>query len=417
VGATGSGKITQHYFNLRSHFTRGNRSVDEDRPDAPLSLREASGLCENQARSVFPAVFTIEGAHVLNVYKKVHGSRMVVAAALLGLAGCGSGSKPGDSGSFSGAVAAPSDQVTVPITSRAGVAAVTLSRAHSMGGTSAEITVSLTRPAPGDGVDVQLKSSDASIAAIPARVRIPSGQTSVTVAASTLPVTTASTVGISAFYGNAVVGTSLRVDPATTAPFTIALHPSTVKIAPGQSGSTTVKTKVSRGYDHALQLTVSNVPTGVSVTFTPPVIPAPGTGTSVANITVPDSMVTGTYSMEVTASDGSTTRSANLNLKVAASGPGATFQGCWYKHNGSRYQGVDISVAKPGTYPFDAVLYYGTTCNPNDWADEIGFGELLQFGDWIFWFSAFPNQTDMSAYWYVGDNQSQCVNYAVAPDC
>ena len=106
-------------------------------------------------------------------------------------------------------------------------------------------------------------------------------------------------------------------------------------------------------------------------------------------------------------------------MKVATPGAGATFKGCWYQQSGNRYQGVQISVDDPGTYPFNAVLYYGTTCNANDWADQIGFGTLIQFGDfdWIFWFDAFANQSDMSALWYVGNEQSQCVNYTVAPDC
>ena len=355
---------------------------------------------------------------MLILYKHMHVSRIVLAGALLALAGCGSGSQRMNSGNFSGTAATATDPATATLASRVGVANVTVSRAHSLGGTSTEITVNLTQPAPGDGIGVQLRSSDASVLATPATVRIPSGQTSAAVMAAISPVKAATTVVISALYGDSIAGTSLSVDPATTKPpFTVAVHPSTVTIAPSQSGSTNVMSKVSSGYNHALHLTVSNVPTGFSVTLTPPVIPAPGAGISVADITVPDSVAVGTYSIGVTASDGSTSRSANLKLKVASAGPGATFQGCWYKQNGASYQGVTVSVANPGTYPFNAVLYYGTTCNPNDWADEFGFGTPLYFGNWIFWFTDFADQIDMSAFWYVGDDKSKCVNYAVAPDC
>jgi len=121
----------------------------------------------------------------------------------------------------------------------------------------------------------------------------------------------------------------------------------------------------------------------------------------------------------VTASDGKTSRNAILTLKVVSSDPGARFQGCWYKYNGHRYQGVRISVANPGTYPFDAVLYHGATCDPGKFADEFGFGTPLNFGgfDYIFWFTDFADQSDMSAFWHVGRDRSQCVSYAVAPDC
>jgi hypothetical protein len=354
---------------------------------------------------------------VLIPHEHTYVSRIVLAAALLGLAGRGSAQLM-NSGNFSGAVATQRDRATDTLTGRARMASVTLSPAHLTGGDSTEITVSLTEPAPDDGIAVQLISSGASIVATPATVTISFGQTSATVVALTSPVVAATTVAITALYGDTVAGTSLTVAaPETKAPFTVAVRPATVTIAAGQSGSVKVVTKVTAGYSNALQLTVSNVPAGVTVTLDPPVIPAPGAGTSIADISVSGSVAPGKYPMEVTASDGQTSESAKLTLKVGSSGPGATFQGCWYQKNGDRYQGVEISVAKPGTYPFDAVLYYGATCNPNDWADEIGFGTPVQFGEWIFWFSAFPNQSDMSAFWYVGNDRSQCVNYTAVPDC
>ncbi len=353
------------------------------------------------------------------LHKHMHISRIIVAGAILGLAGCGSGSRPMNSGNFSGTVATQSDPAAGAVTSRARVANVTLSPAHLMGGDSTEITVNLTQPAPGGGIAVQLESSDASVVATPATVTISSGQTSATVVTSTSSVGEATTVAISALYGDTVAGTSLSVAPATTSPFKLSLKPYTVTIAPGRSGSAKVTTKVTTGYNHALRLTVSNVPAGVSVTLTPPVIPAPGAGTSMADIAVPGSVAPGTYLIRVTASDGKTSRNARLTLKVASSGPGATFQGCWYQQNGHRYQGVAISVANPGTYPFDADLYSGATCDPNNWRDEFGFGTPLNFGGfgWIFWFTDWADQSDMSAFWYVGSDKSQCVSYAVAPDC
>ena len=356
---------------------------------------------------------------MLILHKHMHVSRIAVAGALLGLAGCSSGSRLMNSGNFSGTVATQSDRATGTLTNHAGVANVTLSPAHLTGGDSTEITVNLTQPAPNGGIAVQLISSDASVVATPATLSIPPGQTSATVAASTSPVRADTTVAISALYGDTVAGTSLSIAPAAKSVFTVAVQPSTVTITPGHSGSTKVTTKVTNGYDQALQLTVLKVPAGVSVTLTPPVIPAPGAGTSKAKITVSKSAAPGTYSLRVKASDGTTSHSATLTLNVASSGPEATFQGCWYPQNGHRYQGVTISVANPGTYPFNAVLYYGATCDPNNWADEFGFGTPLNFGGfgYIFWFTDFADQSDTSALWHVGNDKSQCVSYAVAPDC
>lgn len=97
----------------------------------------------------------------------------------------------------------------------------------------------------------------------------------------------------------------------------------------------------------------------------------------------------------------------------------ANFQGCWYTHQGHRFQAVDVSVKNPGTYPFDAKLYYGTTCDPKTQADEFGFGQDIYFGGYgyILWFTAFNDRDDMSALWRVGTDTSKCVNYKVAADC
>src|SRR5450755_1764299 len=99
--------------------------------------------------------------------------------------------------------------------------------------------------------------------------------------------------------------------------------------------------------------------------------------------------------------------------------PGRHSRDVGTRRTGHRYQRVHVTLANPGTYPFDAVLYYGATCDPNNWADEFGFGTPLNFGgfEWTFWFTDFADRSDMSAVWYVGSDKSQCVSYAVAPDC
>jgi hypothetical protein len=358
--------------------------------------------------------------------KLMHVWLIVLSAAVLVLTGCGSGSQPPASqsmasGSFSGTTVSHNDRTTGAPTSRTAVANVTLTPAHLIGGASTEITVNLTQSAPDGGVAVQLKSSNAGVVAIPATIRIPSGQTSATFAAATSAVDSATTVAISALTGDTVTGTSLSIDAAAKPAFTIAVQPSTITIAAGDSGSATVTTTVTNGFDEALELTHSKGPAGDSVTLTPTAIPAPGAGTSEMQIALADTVAAGTYSIRVKASDGTKTHTATLTLNVtsAASNPGAKFQGCWYKTGGNSYQGTTITVENEGTYPFDAVLYYGTTCNPNNWADEFGFGTPLYFGDfqWTFWFNAFANQTDMSAYWYVGSDKSKCMNYSTAPDC
>ncbi|MGA8867035.1 MAG: hypothetical protein WB510_08705 [Candidatus Sulfotelmatobacter sp.] len=337
---------------------------------------------------------------------------LMLAGALIALSGCGSGSAPNSSGGFG---MTPSGQT-------ASLASVALSPSSVTGGNSAQITVTMAEAAPAAGLTVTLSSSDPSIVSAPQTLAIGAGQMTAAATIPTAAVSEKTSVTISASYNGSTVGANLSVltaSPAAT--FTVSVNPATVTIQQGKSGSSTITTKGSSGFNQSLQLSVSKEPSGVTASLNPKTIAAPGSGTSKLTLTVASSVQTGTYPLSVTATAGKTSKSAALTLKVTSgsSNPNATFKGCWYKQSGHRYQAVDVSVGNPGTYPFNAVLYYGATCDPNSFADQFGFGEPIQFGGfgYIFWFTDFKDQTGMSALWYVGDQSSQCVNYAVAPDC
>jgi len=321
------------------------------------------------------------------------------------------------SGNFAGRTVQADSTTARPV----GVASVTLDPAQITGGASTSLTVNLTRPAPRSGFTVELKTSEPGVVLPPVTLVIPYGHKSAAATVRTTPVTASITASISAHSGTTVAGASLDISPEATSKFTVSLHPATLTIKPGDSGSTTVKTKIDTGFDDSLTLSALDVPAGVSIDFDPQVISAPGTGSSTASITVDSSAADATHTIPVVATGGGHSSRASLKLIVGSSskGPGATFQGCWYESGGDQYQGVLVSVANPGTYGLNGTLYYGTTCNPNDWADQIGFGEPVNFGgfDWVFWFSAFANESDMSTQWTVGSETSACFSYENAPAC
>ena len=119
-----------------------------------------------------------------------------------------------------------------------------------------------------------------------------------------------------------------------------------------------------------------------------------------------------------TESNGAIISGPTLSITVAT-GVVASFLGCVFNHNGNKYQAVTITLNKPATVTFDADLYYGANCNPNQWADRFGFGQSLTLGtfSYIFWFTDFKNQLNMSALWKINKQTSACINYAVAPPC
>jgi subtilase family serine protease len=105
---------------------------------------------------------------------------------------------------------------------------------------------------------------------------------------------------------------------STTPSFTIAASPSSVSVVQGNSGSSTISTTVSGGFDSAVSLSASGQPSGVTVSFTPASIAAPGSGSSTMGIAVASSVATGTYTITVTGSGGGVTQTTKVSLTVTA---------------------------------------------------------------------------------------------------
>jgi len=109
---------------------------------------------------------------------------------------------------------------------------------------------------------------------------------------------------------------SLTVTAASTGTFTISVSPSNGYLYQGQSGYATVTTKVSGGFDSAISLSATGVPSDVSYSFTPSSIAAPGSGTADFNLSVPSNATTGTFSITITGTGGGVTKSTVLTFSI-----------------------------------------------------------------------------------------------------
>lgn len=105
-------------------------------------------------------------------------------------------------------------------------------------------------------------------------------------------------------------------NPGSSADFSISASPAALSVAPGSSGSATVSTAVSGGFNNAVSLSASGAPAGVTVSFSPTSIAAPGSST--LTLAVASSTATGTYPITVTGSGGSSTHSTTVSLTVTA---------------------------------------------------------------------------------------------------
>ena len=117
---------------------------------------------------------------------------------------------------------------------------------------------------------------------------------------------------------NALLGTPV------TPGFSLSASPASVSVAQGSSGTSTITSTVTGGFDSAVSLTATGQPTGVTVGLSPTSIT--GDGTSTMTMTVASSTVAGTYSITVTGTSGSTTETTTVSLRVIGPNPNFTIR-------------------------------------------------------------------------------------------
>jgi hypothetical protein len=153
-----------------------------------------------------------------------------------------------------------------------------------------------------------------------------------------------------------------------TPAFTLSAAPSAVSIAQGGSGSSTISTSVSGGFNSAIALSASGQPAGVTVSFSPASIAAPGSGSSTMTINVAAGTAAGTSTITVTGTGGGITHTATVTLTVTAGG------------------GVTQLLGNPG--------FENGSANPAPWTVTAGVvdnsaGEAAHSGTWKAWMNGY----------------------------
>ncbi|MGB6745170.1 MAG: S53 family serine peptidase [Terracidiphilus sp.] len=115
--------------------------------------------------------------------------------------------------------------------------------------------------------------------------------------------------------GTALI-TALTGSSTTTPGYSLSASPGSVSIVQGASGSSTITSTVSGGFDSPVALSASGAPSGVTIAFG--TTPITGTGSSSMSITVATTTATGTYPITVTGTSGTTTETTTVSLTVTA---------------------------------------------------------------------------------------------------
>jgi hypothetical protein len=108
---------------------------------------------------------------------------------------------------------------------------------------------------------------------------------------------------------------AVNVTVATTGPGDFSVSTG-LGMLPGASASAMVWTSVSGGFNSDISLSAHNLPTGISATFSPTTISAPGAGSSTIVLATDPAIPPGTYAINITATSAAATHSAALGVAV-----------------------------------------------------------------------------------------------------
>ena len=137
----------------------------------------------------------------------------------------------------------------------------------------------------------------------------------ITVASSTVAGTY--TITVTGTSGSTVETTTVSLTvTGTSANFTISASPASLTVARGSSGTSTITTTISGGFDSAVALSASGEGSNVTVSFSPTSIAAPGSGTSTMTVRVNNHARTGSHTITVTGKGGGVTHTTTVTLDV-----------------------------------------------------------------------------------------------------
>jgi subtilase family serine protease len=122
--------------------------------------------------------------------------------------------------------------------------------------------------------------------------------------------------GLGSIDASVLVSHWSDANPPTPPAFRAVLSANLLSITAGSNNSITLNVTVSGGFNAAVTFSVSRLPNGLSATFTPATLGAPGSGKSVIKFTASRSARRGVYSATVFASRGPTKRALLLSVTV-----------------------------------------------------------------------------------------------------
>ncbi|GHO84960.1 hypothetical protein [Dictyobacter formicarum] len=139
--------------------------------------------------------------------------------------------------------------------------------------------------------------------------------------------------------------------------FSISANPSSLSIAPGSNGTSTISTAVTSGSAGTVSLTASVSPSGPTASLSPTSVTAGNSST--LTVSVGSTVASGTYTVTVSGTEGSANHSTSVTVTVGSGGGGSNIitnggfesgSSSWTQSSTGGYQIVDPSNPHTGSY-------------------------------------------------------------------
>jgi hypothetical protein len=168
------------------------------------------------------------------------------------------------------------------------------------------------------------------------------GSSTLTVNVGSSVATGTYTVTVTGTEGSATHSATVTVTVTSTASndFSISASPSSLSIAQGSNGTSTISTAVTSGSAGTVNLSATVSPAGPTTALNPTSVTAGGSST--LTVTVGSSVAAGTYTVTVTGTEGSATHSVSITITVTSSGGGGIVNGD--VHRAQRLWNVELLV-------------------------------------------------------------------------
>ncbi|WIG59094.1 MAG: Chitinase [Ktedonobacterales bacterium] len=220
---------------------------------------------------------------------------------------------------------------------------------------------------------------------------------------------TTGTISVTTPNGTATSSSSFTVTAPPANDFSISASPTSLSIAQGANGTSTISTAVTSGSAGTVSLTASVSPSGPTASLSPTSVTAGSAST--LTVSVGASVATGSYTVTVTGTEGSATHSATVTVTVTASSGGNTAQliqnggfesgqSPWSESSSGGYQIVDPT--NPHTGSDSAYLCGYNSCTDQIW-QTVTIPSTMTKATFSFW-----------AYIDTYESGSTCYDYLYA---